>query len=227
MYVSVIVLAAGKGRRLKSPVSKALVKIGNKDLLLYCLEAFSRHPSIKEIIVAVNTGNRQAILKEIKRFPALKIKCLVLGGKERQDSVKNALGCLAPEAEIVLVHDAARPFVDQGSISRVIIAVKQWGAAIPAVPVKATLKRVSSELTVKETIDRSRIWEVQTPQGFRRKIIDQAFKRFGKFPVTDDAMLVERLGKKVKVVMGSYLNIKVTTPEDLLIAGAIAKQLKK
>jgi len=227
MRVTVIVLAAGYGRRLKSPVSKALVKIGSKPLLVYSLEAFSRHPLVKEIIVAANPDNRQAILKEIRHFGISKVRCVILGGRERQDSVKNALGCLDSAAEIVLVHDGARPFIDRLNISQVIKAAKETGAAILAVPVKATLKKVSSKLTVKETLDRSVIWEVQTPQGFRKGIIDQAFRRFGNLAVTDDAMLAEKLGKEVKVVRGSYLNIKVTTPEDLFIAGAIAKQLKK
>jgi 2-C-methyl-D-erythritol 4-phosphate cytidylyltransferase len=150
---------------------------------------------------------------------------VVLGGKRRQDSVTRALAALPGKAELVLIHDCARPFIDAGLVSAVIREAEKSGAAVVGVPVKATIKEVHRG-SVKKTLDRKKLWEIQTPQVFKKAVIVEAYKRFGRKTVTDDASLAERVGRRVSVVTGSYSNIKVTTPEDIAIAEAILKHTR-
>jgi 2-C-methyl-D-erythritol 4-phosphate cytidylyltransferase len=178
----------------------------------------------------VNSDNYKSIVSKIRRYDIAKIREVVLGGRERRDSVINGLGVIDNRTELVLIHDAARPFIDREILSSVIKEAKISQAAIVGVPVKATIKKVVScqlsvvsRLVVEKTLDRKDLWEIQTPQVFNKDLILKAYKRFKKFPATDDAMLVERLGVKVSVVLGSYNNIKITTPEDLILAEAIVK----
>ena len=124
-----------------------------------------------------------------------------------------------------MIHDAARPFIDKDTVTAVIKTAQNTGAAIVGVPVKATIKKLTGKFVVKATIEREGLWEIQTPQVFKKRLILNAYKKFGNADVTDDAMLVEKLGQRVSVVLGSYNNIKVTTPEDLILAQAIAKSL--
>jgi len=225
MQAVAIVPAAGLGVRLKSRQSKPLVKIKGIPLIVYTLKALSRHPQIKEIIVAANPLNIRQINSAIKKFRIRKVSKVVLGGATRRISVENALAALAENTELVLVHDAVRPFIRQGTISRVIGRAVRCGAAIVGVPVKATIKKVAALNRtvgiVKETVDRQRLYEIQTPQVFRKDLILKAYKKFGDRGVTDDSALVERLGVKVALVLGSYDNIKITTAEDLQVAEAI------
>lgn len=225
MYVSAIVLAAGRGLRFDSIISKPLVKINSRPIIIYCLKILNSHPAIKEIILVVNPSNRYGIIRAIREYRIAKVKGVILGGRRRQDSTGRGLGKIDKRADLVLIHDAARPFIDRKMVTAVIREASASGAAIAGVPVKATIKEVKSKNIVKETLDRSRFWEIQTPQAFKKDLILRAFRKFGRRKVTDDAMLVEKLGKKVSVVMGSYRNIKITTPEDLVIAEAIADKL--
>lgn len=220
--VSAIVLAAGSGIRLESRIPKPLVKIKSKPLLVYSLNTLSRNPQVKEVIVVANSSNMQGIKNSIKRYKISKVKDVVLGGKERQDSVRQGLKAVDRACEFVLIHDGVRPFIDKDTISAVIRQAEISGAAIAGVPVKATIKQVHSVPFVKKTLNRKNLWEIQTPQVFKKNLILEAFTKFGAAQVTDDASLVEKLGAKVRVVMGSYFNIKVTTPEDLILAQAIA-----
>ena len=228
MFVSAIIVAAGKGLRFKSRVSKPLVKLGSKPVIMHSLEALNSHRAIKEIIVVANSRNKKAIDKQIKRYNITKAKATVLGGLRRQDSVMNGLKAVDTRAELVLIHDAARPFIDKTIISRVILEAANAGAAIAGVPVKATIKAADncqqSVVRVKETLDRNKLWEIQTPQVFKKDLILKAYKRFGGLDVTDEAMLVEKLKENVSITMGSYRNIKITTPEDLVIAEAICRK---
>ncbi len=222
--VSAIVLAAGQGRRLNASVSKPLVKIGNFPAIVYSLEALNRHPEIDEIIVVVSASNQQAITRALKNYSFKKIKAFVLGGARRQDSVNNGLKEVSAKSDWVLIHDSARPFIDRKLITKVIIAAKKTGAAILGVPVKATVKSVQPDLLVDKTVDRVNLWEIQTPQVFKKELIVGAYKKYSKRDVTDDASLVEKFGKKVQVVLGSDENIKITTSVDLLFAGEIARR---
>jgi len=230
MYVTAIVLAAGKGVRSKSKLPKPLVKINSKPIIICCLEILSRHPYINDIILVANSGNSKDIVKILERYKIKKIKRVVLGGARRQDSVDNGLSAIDTRTDLVLIHDGVRPFIEKETISRVIKEAEKSGAAIVGVPVKATIKKVTShqspvtgKFTVAKTLDRSKFWEAQTPQVFRKDLILRAYRKFKDIDVTDDASLVEKLGIKVAVILGSYNNIKITTPEDIILAEAIAK----
>ncbi len=222
--VSAILLAAGEGRRLNSSVSKPLVKIGRHAIVFYSLRTLSKHPGIGQIIAVVNRANRQAIAKIIKNYSFKKIKAIVLGGRRRQDSVYNGLKAISRDSKWVLIHDSARPFVQAGAVTKVIQQAKKYGAAILAVRPKATIKSSRPDNTVAETFNRDKLWEIQTPQVFEKNLLLKAYKKYSKDKVTDDASLVEKLGKRVKVVKGSYGNIKITTNEDLLFARVISRK---
>lgn len=228
MKVSAIVLAAGSGTRLKSKIPKALVCISAQPIISYSLITLQRHPYVKDIVVVGNVSNKEKIKRLIKHCRLDKVRQIVIGGRRRQDSVFNGIRALDERTDLVLIHDAARPFVDRQSISAVIARAEKSGAAIVGVPVKATIKKVASrqspvarQFFVEETLDRSNLWEIQTPQVFKKGLILKAYKKFGRTDVTDDAMLLEKLKVKVSVVLGSYSNIKITTPEDLVIAEAL------
>ncbi len=230
MRVAAIVVAAGSGKRLGSKVHKPLVKVAGSPLVIHCLKALNAHDGIKDIVLVANAANHSALLSAVKRYRISKVSSVVLGGARRQDSVYCGLKAVRADAGLVLIHDAGRPFINRGILSAVIKEAARTGAAIAAVPVKATIKEVvrhpssviRGQTFVKKTLDRDKLWEVQTPQVFRKEIILEAYNRYGGKTVTDDAALVERLGKKVSLVMAAYSNIKVTTPEDLIIAEAIA-----
>ncbi|MFH1199004.1 MAG: 2-C-methyl-D-erythritol 4-phosphate cytidylyltransferase [Candidatus Omnitrophota bacterium] len=224
--VSAIVVAAGKGLRLKSKTAKPLINIDGKPAIIYALRVLNKEPRVKEIIIAANPDNIQGIRKVVKKYRINKAKKIILGGARRQDSVFN--GLKVAEGDMVLIHDAGRPFIDSKIVRFSIAQAQKSGAAIVGVPVKATIKAVGSSqaLVVRATLDRSRLWEIQTPQVFNKDLLLEAYRKFGNEKVTDDASLVEKLGKKVKIVLGSYNNIKITTPEDLVLAQAIAKNLR-
>jgi len=224
--VSAIIVAAGKGRRFGHKLSKAVLRLNSRPVIAYSLAVLNAHPQIKEIIVVGNPGNIRALRNIIQQQRAAKDVKIVLGGKERRDSVANGLKAIGPQADLILIHDAARPFITKGLVSSVIKEARKAGAAIAAVPVKATIKKVKNGSVVEKTLDRGKLWEIQTPQVFKKDLILKAYKKFKRIPATDDAMLVERLGAKVSVVLGSYSNIKITTPEDLIIAKGIAGSWK-
>ncbi len=234
MKVCAILLAAGKGERLKSRVSKALVKLGGIPIIGHSLRVLNRHPLVKDIIIVVNPANQKEISSLVEKNGWKKVRLLVLGGVRRQDSVKNALKESGADCGLVLVHDSARPFVRAEDISKVIARAKRFGAAVLGVPVKATVKQIKrgkgsgirgkikgASFVVEKTLNRECLWEVQTPQAFRREIIVKAYQKFGGINVTDDAALIEKTGKRVVVVAGSYSNIKITTSEDLIVAEAM------
>jgi 2-C-methyl-D-erythritol 4-phosphate cytidylyltransferase len=226
MYVTAIVLAAGKGLRFTSRLSKPLIKVNSKPIIIRCLGILSQHPYIKDIIVVANSKNSISIIREIKQYRIKKIKDIILGGRLRQNSVINGLKAMDMRTGLVLIHDAVRPFIDKDMVSSVIKEASRYGAAIVGVPVKDTVKKVKTKFVVEKTLNRKSLWEVQTPQAFKKELILEAYERFGDIEVTDDASLVEKLGAKVKIVRGSYNNIKITTPDDLIFAEAIAKNLK-
>jgi 2-C-methyl-D-erythritol 4-phosphate cytidylyltransferase len=197
-------------------------------VIAYSLDVLSEHHKINEIIVVGNVANIKSLRDIIKKNKIHKARDIVLGGKERQDSVYNGLKAVNPKAEFILIHDAARPFITKGLVTLVIEEALKSKAAIVGVPVKSTIKEVKGKtgLLVKRTLNRSNLWEIQTPQVFSKNIILQAYKDFSQHKATDDAALVERAGKKVKMVIGAHHNIKITTPEDLIIAKGIAKLWK-
>ena len=219
--LSAIILAAGKGIRLNASVPKPLVKIGKSPAIVYSLNSLNKHPDIDEIIVVLSLANQGKVIKAIKSCSFKKIKGFVLGGRRRQDSVLNGLKAVNQKSNWVLIHDSARPFIDRESITKVILAAKKSGAAILAVRPKATIKFSQRGNIVSETLNRDKLWEVQTPQVFKKDFLLEAYRKYAKVNFTDDASLVEKSGKKVRIVKGNYENIKITTAEDLLVASLI------
>ena len=220
--VSAIFPAAGQGKRMNAGINKVLLELGGEPILVRTLKTFSKVEAIAELIVVVAAEEVAAVQAKLKGFAGLKPFKVVAGGSERQYSILNGLRQVSEEADVVLVHDAARPLVSAATIEAVISTAREKGGAIAAVPAKNTIKVVGRDNLVEATPPRSTLWEVQTPQGFRKDILWQANEQAlaDKFLGTDDASLVERIGVKVAVVPSDYRNIKVTTPEDMLIAEA-------
>jgi len=223
-YVSLVVVAAGKGTRMNMNINKQYINVGGIPILARTLNVFDALNYIDEIVLVVHCDDvlycKEKIIGENNYK---KIKSVVTGGETRQESVFNGLKEVSQNSDIVLIHDGARPFVDEDSVARCIEAAKQYGVATVAVPVKDTIKSADSEDFVHSTLDRSVLWSIQTPQAFRYDIIMDSHKQAQKdgFIGTDDTVLAERLGNKIKLVMGTYNNIKITTREDLIFAESI------
>ena len=222
MKTEAIVVAAGKGRRLKSNTPKPLISLKGKPVLIYALEAFERCPSVRSIVVMAPQNRINDFKNLIRRYRLRKVKSVLAGGRRRSDSVRLGLKALDKDTVYVVVHDAARPFIKVQAIKKVIAAAQKTGGAVLAVPVKSTVKESNGTgLFVKRTLDRRRLWEVQTPQVFKKNTLIKAHSRTQGDP-TDDALLVERAGQRIKLVVGDYSNIKITTKEDLKLARMIA-----
>ena len=221
--VSVIFPAAGAGRRMKAGKNKVLLPLAGVPILLRSLQKFSAVEKVAQLVVVVAEEEVAFVRQLLGEVQGLKPWCVVSGGSERQYSIANSLAHLDAAADIVLVHDAARPLVSQRTIEAVIKAADEKGAAIAAVRAKNTIKVVADDGRVEATPPRERLWEVQTPQGFRRALLLAAYERAAAdgFLGTDDASLVERLGEAVCVVESDYRNLKITTPEDLWLAEAL------
>ena len=225
MILTAIVLAAGRGVRLKSRLPKALIDVGGKPVIYYSLRVLNSHPKVGNIIVVCNRDNIKRIERIRKKYVFRKVRKLILGGKERKDSVLNAIKAVALESDYVLIHDAARPALNKGLVSACVDSAVKYGAAIAAVRVKPTIKASKDGVWVKSTLERKQLWEAQTPQVFKKELINRGYRGLRDKEVTDDSMLIERLGRKVRLVTGSYSNIKITTPEDLLFIRAIIKKV--
>lgn len=218
--VTVILLAAGQGKRMNTDVAKQHIEIREKPVLYYSLKAFE-DSDVDEIILVVREDEIEKCKKEyVDRYAFAKVKHIISGGKERYDSVYEGLKC-ASDCDYILIHDGARPLVTNDIINRVMSCVKEKKACITGMPSKDTVKVLNNNECVEETLDRNRVWMIQTPQAFSYHIIKKAYderqKDLGK-NITDDAMLLEMMGYPVYVVEGSYDNIKVTTPDDLILA---------
>lgn len=215
-----IVAGAGSGRRLGLAAKKPFVMLGGRPIITYCLAVLGASKIIDEIIVAVDESCIGRMRRLIPRYHLKKIRDVVRGGASRFESVRNCLERLDPSCGIVLIHDAARPFLEEGLIRGTIASAKRFGASIAAVPEQDTIKSVKGGLFISNTVDRSRIWRAQTPQVFRRSLIVEAYANAPRdsSKITDDSCLIERLGKKVRIASGSYKNIKITTKEDLTLA---------
>jgi 2-C-methyl-D-erythritol 4-phosphate cytidylyltransferase len=227
-YVSVIIVAAGQGTRMNMDKKKQYIKINGETVLSRTIRAFEESELVDEIILVVNGDEIFYCKNEIIDAKGYaKVSSIVAGGHDRQESVFNGLKEVGRDKGIVLIHDGARPFIDNDTIENCIEGAIDFEAVCAAVPVKDTVKTADKDGFIAFTLDRSILWAVQTPQAFRYELIAEAHETAIKegFRGTDDAVLVERLGKKVKLVMGSYENIKITTQEDLLFAEAIAREL--
>ena len=217
-----IVLAAGQGKRMGTKVQKQYLEISGKPVLFYSLDVFQKSDMIDDIILVVGENQEEYCREEIiEKFHITKVRKIVKGGAERYHSVWNGLQEVAEDG-YVFIHDGARPFVTEEILSRAYETVQREKACVVGMPVKDTIKIADKEGFAKETPNRSLVWMVQTPQVFETFLIKNAYSLLMEqeiIQVTDDAMVVETmLRKKVKLVEGSYENIKITTPEDLKIA---------
>jgi 2-C-methyl-D-erythritol 4-phosphate cytidylyltransferase len=224
--VCAIIPAAGGGARMGGAGSKLLAPLGGVPLLARTLLAFERAETVDDIVLVVRPGDQAAIEALVGNAGILKVRALIPGGEERQDSVRLALAsATARNAGIVMVHDGARPFVDGGLIAKVAAAALASGAALAAVRPKDTVKLSGAGEGMLSTPDRAGCWLAQTPQAFRTGLLVEAMEKAvtDRFRGTDDASLVERLGRPIVIIEGSYRNIKITTPEDMEIAEILLK----
>ena len=230
-----IIVAAGRGSRMGTKIQKQYLKLLGKPILAYTLEAFEKSET-DEIILVVGEGEEDYVTCEIIRpYGISRVTRVVAGGKERYESVWNGLQAvkegISPEEKnecFVLIHDGARAFITPAQINFCIAHVREYRACVMGMPVKDTIKVVDSQEYTVSTPDRSTLWQMQTPQCFELTEISSAYRKMfqsGAEKVTDDAMVMESFGERpVKMIRGSYDNIKVTTPEDLILGEAILKE---
>ena len=222
MKISAIIVAAGSGNRMKNElISKQFLKINGKEIFAHSVEKFERLDCISQIVVVTSKHYFDYTLDIEKQYGWEKTK-VIKGGKERQDSVYEGLKKLDVDTDIVVIHDGVRPFVKEKNILDIINKTIEEGACVLAVPVKETVK-VCEDNKVKETLDRSTLWAIQTPQGFRYKELLNAYEKFqmNNEIATDDAVIMEKVGHKIFIVNGDYKNIKITTPEDIIFVKAL------
>lgn len=233
-----LIVAAGKGQRMRAEASslarwgfsevgmgKQYLSLCGEPLLAHTLRALQGCDSIHQIVVIVNEGDIEVCWRLVEEHDISKVSEITVGGEERQDSVGNGLRVLPRDTGVVVIHDGARPLILPRLIEEAISALSGWDGVVLGVPVRDTVKFVEGERIV-QTLDRSKLWCIQTPQVFPRHLLEEAHERArgDGFYGTDDAVLLERLGYRVRVIMGSYENIKITVPEDLLVAEAILKR---
>jgi 2-C-methyl-D-erythritol 4-phosphate cytidylyltransferase len=250
MKTTAIILAGGKGSRMNADIPKQYIKLFSKPLLYYTIRAF-QESCVDEIVVV--TGNskikydiagnitcgeadfvteREYCERLVAECGLDKVRSFADGGAERYNSVMNGLKCVSTDVDAVLVHDGARPCVESALIDRCVADVAEFGSGVVAVPAKDTIKVVGADGYVTDTPDRSSLWQIQTPQGFLRSeledaygMLEQSIDEGGGLKITDDAMVMERFGKRgVHITMGSYTNIKATTREDLEILKIFLKR---
>lgn len=226
MKIQAIIPTAGSGLRFQSKVAKQFIEIGGVPLCVFTLKAFERTSVIDSLIVVAEAKMMDTVKDLIDQYGLKKIAHVVAGGKMRSESVANGIKALDEDTDIVVVHDGVRPLVSSKIIEDTVGLCRKHGAAVSAVPVKSTIKTVDkTDLSVVRTLIRDELWEVQTPQAFKRETLVRAHKNRGPTDdPTDDAVMVEAMGVKVMISPGDYRNIKVTTKEDLTIAEAFLRQ---
>ena len=221
-----VIVAAGKGKRMGTEISKQILPLCGKEILAHTVEKFEKAACIRDIILVTGGDALQDVRQMVQEYGWKKIISVTEGGKERQDSVFLGLQQVPQDTEIVLIHDGVRPFVTEEILERSIAAAKETGGCVAGVPAKDTIKVCDAEGFAIATPNRSTLRQIQTPQTFRRKEILAAYEKAKAdgFLGTDDASVAEHSGFPVRVIMGSYSNIKITTKEDLLIGAAFLKE---
>jgi len=223
----VVVAAAGKGSRMGSSFNKQYLLLNGWPVLSYSLDFFERLRVVSQIVVVCAANEVDYCQQEVvKRFNFNKVTAVVPGGQERQDSVWLGLQQLPSDTDLVAVHDGARPLLSAEVIARLVAEAMEWGAAIPGIPSKDTVKLGDRDGFVRQTLDRTSVYAIQTPQVFNFNELLTAYReaREEGFLGTDDASLFERYIGRVKIVTGDYNNIKITTPEDMIVAAALLKR---
>lgn len=219
--ICVLIPAAGEGSRMDTSVKKPYLIIAKKPILSHTIDRFEQNSAIDDIFVIVDKSDFETCNTTVLApYRYRKVRELIAGGETRQASVFNGLRALSNDVDFVIVHDGVRPFITDEVIFKCLTASKKWGAAVSAVPVKDTIKVANHQQFIDHTPDRDQLWRVQTPQAFRKSLLMDAHKTAiqNSFTASDDAALVEKLGSPVKLIRGSYKNVKLTTPEDLQIA---------
>jgi 2-C-methyl-D-erythritol 4-phosphate cytidylyltransferase len=222
--VVAIVPAAGLGKRFGQDRNKPFETLGGKPVIVWALEALEKMAEVREIIPVLKESDMQSGMKLFDAYRISKIRRAAPGGRERQDSVFNALRSIGETAPVVLIHDGVRPLIEAGAVKSALAALSDCDGVVIAVPPKDTIKEIAGDI-VTRTLHRDALVAVQTPQVFRYQPLRDAYERAMKesFYATDDSAIVEWNGGRVRVVTGSYTNIKVTTPEDLVVAEAFLK----
>lgn len=219
--VVVILLAGGVGSRINAPIPKQYLMLDKKPIALHSFDVFQFIPEVVEIVVVCNEAYQELFkLEEVN-----KKLTFALPGNRRQDSAYNGFSAIKSKASLVCIHDAARPFIDKELIQDVIEAGHEFGAATLGMPLKYTVKCATKENFVSHTPDRKTLWEIQTPQVMDKKLLEEGFLLALKqnLTVTDEASLIEKLNRNVKIVEGSYRNIKITTKEDIYLSEQLIK----
>lgn len=220
-----VVPAAGLGKRLGPGTNKPFLSILGKPIIIWTLEALSSVSEISEIIPVFRESDMESGIALCERYRLSKVKQMAPGGKERQDSVYNGLRLLQSNTGIVVIHDGARPLIESSLVKQAIADIEGFDGVIAGVPVKNTIKEVENTI-VKKSLKRDSLWSIQTPQVFRYGSIMEAYARAMEegFYSTDDSALMERTGCRIRLVIGSYDNIKVTTPDDIPVAEMLLRK---
>ena len=225
---AVILAAAGRSSRFKdSNYKKPFAILNQKAVWLHSADRFLKRDDVKQLIVVIAEDDSESFMSKFGANLAVLGINVTIGGVERSDSIRNALEKLSDDIQYVAVHDAARPCISDEDIERVFQAAKKSGAAILATPVQATLKRSVDGKRIDETVDRSKLWQAQTPQVFERSLLVDAYRNLGDQNPTDESQLIEQSGHKVSLVPGSPLNIKITSKQDLRLANACLNAMPK
>jgi len=230
MKIVALIAAAGKGKRMNAEISKPYIPIFRKPILAYTIDKFERCKLIDKIYLIINKEKKDLCYNNIiLKYNFSKVQELISGGDSRQDSVYNGLKALELNTDIVVIHDGARPLVEETLIQDSIKTAQKYGSVVAAIPIKDTVKKCRKDFFISRTLKREEIWRAQTPQTFKYDIIISAYHQAYEenFKATDDAAVVEKYGHKVKIIIGSEENIKITTPFDIImVENFIKKGLK-
>lgn len=220
-----IVVAAGKSERMGQGVDKAFLSLGAKPVVVYSLLAFERCPDIEEVVLVVQRDRIEAARCMVQMFGCMKVKKIVAGGPQRQASVAKGLEAVGEDVSVVAVHDGARPCVTPELISAAVRSAREYGSGVAAVKITDTVKEVIKGNQIAKTVDRAKLWAMQTPQAFKRDLLVKALDlvKKKKLTVTDEASAVELISKNVRLVISSSANVKITTADDLVLAGALMR----
>ncbi len=225
---AVVLAAAGKSSRFRDKhYKKPFAPLKDRAVWLHCADKFINRDDVTQVLIVIAPEDRQRFMESFGANIAILGIDVVEGGDQRSDSVANALERVRDEAEYVAIHDAARPCLATEWIDNVFLKAATTGAAMLAIPITGTIKRVGEKSVIQETIPRDNLWEAQTPQVFRKDLLLKAYAQRGSQPATDDAELVQRIGHSVTVVTGSSINLKITTKEDLRLASYALNALPK
>ena len=226
----VIIVAAGSGKRMRSAIAKQYIELKGRTILSYTIETFNNSENIDDIVLVTSSDAVDYVRREIiEKYGFDKVRTIVEGGADRQDSVYKGLKAVDSDTDVVLIHDGVRPFVADKYIAELESIAMEFGGCVLGGPVKDTIKVCDSEGYITDTPKRETLWLAQTPQCFKYDIIMKAYEKAEKegYRGTDDSMLAERLGIRIKMVRGDYDNIKITTPEDLYMGEVILENIIK